>query len=59
MTIDKGNQNAMYNYAYMLDFGDGIEVNKEEAIKYYKMAIDKDFPDAMIIAYSFRKYNCK
>ena len=31
----------------MLKNGQGVEVNYEEAIKYYKMAIDKGVPYAM------------
>lgn len=30
----------MYNYAYLLDNGDGIETNKIEASRYYKDAAD-------------------
>lgn len=41
IAIEKGNKYAMYNYAYMLANGDGIEQNKEEIIKYYIMAAEK------------------
>ena len=38
---DKGDSEAMYLYAVMLYNGEGIEVNKEEAAKYYQMAAEK------------------
>ena len=41
MAIDKGEGAAMYHYGRMLHYGEGTEVNKEEAIKYYKMSIEK------------------
>ena len=37
---EKGDPIALNNYAYALFNGDGIEVNKEEGIKYYKIAGD-------------------
>ena len=45
--IELGNGEAMYHYAYMLEHGNGVPINKEEAIKYYKMAIDKGNSSAM------------
>ena len=47
MAADKGNSDAMYNYATMLSDGEGIERNSSEAIKYYKMAVDKGNLKAM------------
>lgn len=35
---EKGDPIALNNYTYALFNGDGIEVNKEEGIKYYKIA---------------------
>lgn len=40
MAADKGLDEGMY-YALILEQGDGIAVNKKEAIRYYKMAADK------------------
>ncbi|KAK8895332.1 hypothetical protein M9Y10_023792 [Tritrichomonas musculus] len=37
----------MNSYAYLLQKGDGIAMNKREAIRYYKMAIDKGSVNAM------------
>jgi TPR repeat protein len=44
MAIDKGNSNAMYNLG---NYYDEIEINYEEAKKYYIMAINKGDSDAM------------
>lgn len=38
---DNGNYDAMYYYAKMLYEGDGVEVNKKEASRYFKMSVDK------------------
>ena len=48
MSIEKGNDDAMLNYAIMLNNGDGVPVNKSEAIKYFKMSIEKGNDDAML-----------
>ena len=37
----------MSNYGYMLETGDGVEVNKSEAVKYFKMSADKGYNWAM------------
>ena len=42
MTADKGLASAMFNYAAMLEEGDGIPMNREEEARYYEMAIEKD-----------------
>ena len=47
MAADKGDSDAMVNYANMLRNGEGVPVNQQEAVKYYKMAIDKGNSDAM------------
>ena len=47
MAIDKGETNAMTNYADMLQKGDGIPKNTSEAVRYYKMASDKGDTYAM------------
>ena len=39
----------MITYATMLYKGDGIAVNKKEAVRYYKMAADKGNENAMFI----------
>ena len=41
MAADKGNVQAMFNFALMLSKGDRISVDKVEAAKYFKMAADK------------------
>ena len=48
MMIGHGDPAAMFNYALLLEKGDGVDMNKSKAIKYYKMAIEKDFLYAMI-----------
>ncbi|KAK8833790.1 hypothetical protein M9Y10_016765 [Tritrichomonas musculus] len=35
------------NYAFIKQFGHDVEIDKEETIKYYKIAIDKGNADAM------------
>ena len=42
MAADKGDVNAMFKYATMLENGEGVAVNKEQAIYYYKIANDKE-----------------
>ena len=42
MAADLGDLHAMANYAAMLDTGDGIEMNKCEASRYYQMAALKN-----------------
>ncbi len=37
----------MAEYGFFLKYGDMITINYEEAIKYYKMAIEKGNPNAM------------
>lgn len=39
MTIVGGNKNAIYNYANMFQYGDGIPADKSKAIEYYLMEI--------------------
>jgi len=46
-SAETGNVNAMFNLAYNLDKGIGEEANIEKAIYYYKLASDKQNPDAM------------
>lgn len=41
MAADAGNHWGMNNYAADLQFGEGIEKNVNEAIRYYKMAIEE------------------
>ena len=41
MASDKGNDDAMNKYANIMDKGDGVKANKINAIRYYKMAIEK------------------
>lgn len=41
MAIDKGNDEAMFKLPKMLCDGDGVLINKTEAINYYMMAIEK------------------
>lgn len=38
----------IHDYGDMLFYGNGIEVNKDEAIRYYKMAIDNNHEQTMI-----------
>lgn len=38
MVIKKENPVAMINYAIMLQYGDGVNIDKCEALRYYKMA---------------------
>lgn len=40
MATDLGNSNSMNNYAHMLENGEGVPINYEDAIIYYKMSID-------------------
>lgn len=44
---DKGDPNAMYNYANMKQNGFGCKVDKPEAAKYYKMGADCGHPNSM------------
>ena len=39
----------MCNYAYMLNHGLGLQTDKEEAARYYKMAADEGNANAMFI----------
>ena len=43
MAIDKGNRDAMNNYAIMLQNGDGIPMNKAEAAYYFNLAVYRPF----------------
>lgn len=38
LAADAGNISSMFNYARMLYYGDLVDVNKDEAIKYLKLA---------------------
>lgn len=49
MAADGGYHPPMYSYALMLSKGDGIDMDKAEAAKYFKMAADKGNSDAMHI----------
>ena len=49
MAAEKGNLKAMNNYACMVKVGDGFPVNLEEAVKYFKMAVDKGYQDSIFI----------
>lgn len=44
---DNGDVNSMFNYAMMLEKGNGIEVDLKAASKYYKMAADNGHLDSM------------
>ena len=44
----KGNKKAMLQYALMLDNGQGVQMNKDEAQCYYRMAADKGSIDARV-----------
>lgn len=37
----------MTNYAFMIEYGNGIQKDPREAIKYYKMAINKGNSEVM------------
>lgn len=41
MEIEGGNPEALTFYGYALEYGEGVETNKEKAIEYYKMPIEK------------------
>lgn len=56
MAADKGDHQAMFRYAMMIDQGKGVKMNKEETNKYYKMVIDKGNHNAMYI-YGNNLYN--
>lgn len=43
---EKGDCGCIFNLGYMLDIGDGIEMNKEEAIKLYNQAASFGSPNA-------------
>ena len=42
-----GNLNALTNYGYLLAYGEGVEVDKEEVVKYYTMAIEAGSTEAL------------
>lgn len=44
---------SMYNYAHMCNDGEGVEKNKEEAMKFFKMAANKGDTQSMIVLASF------
>lgn len=44
---DLGNSVAMYNYAVLLEEGKGIQSNKTEAARYFKMSADQGNSEAM------------
>ena len=46
MASEKGLAEAMNLYAKMLENGDGVPANREEAIHYYRMSAEKGFPPA-------------
>lgn len=46
IAVDKGFPLALEFYAYVLNYGVLIEKKRREAIKYYKMAIEKGCSDA-------------
>ena len=37
MSADKGNEYAMFNYAVMLRYGNGVTLDKNEAEKYFNV----------------------
>lgn len=43
-SMNEGNADAMYEYGKLLFKGKGIDMNKEEAIKYYQKVADKSLP---------------
>lgn len=47
MTIVGGNKNAIYNYANMFQYGDGIPADKSKAIEYYLMEIRRVHSDSI------------
>ena len=47
MAIEEGNSDAMNSYGIMLERGAGVDVNKEEATHYYRMAAEKGNADGM------------
>ena len=53
--VDGGNKDAMLVFAKMLEEGDGVPVNKEEAKKYYKLAEQKDGMSILINGRCFTK----
>ena len=48
MSIELGNNSALFNYSNMLKKGEGIGINYSEARKYFKMAADKGDKDTMM-----------
>lgn len=40
--IDEGDTNSMVCYGEMLETGKGVKKNRDEALRYYKMAMDRD-----------------
>ena len=47
MSADKGDTQSMLRYALMLNDGDGVNVDRNEAARYLKMAADQGNPDAI------------
>ena len=47
IAADKGQVESMFTYAQMFHFGNGVQVDLEEACRYYKMASDKGHINAM------------
>ncbi|KAK8835343.1 hypothetical protein M9Y10_017871 [Tritrichomonas musculus] len=49
VAADRGNVDAMLNYALMLLKGEGVQINKEESCRYFKAAADSGNTEAMMI----------
>lgn len=47
MAANRGNSAGMCNYVIMLSHGDGIPVDKREALRYYKISTEKGDSNAM------------
>ena len=50
---DLGSGQGARNYADMLMAGRGVQENQQEALKYYKIAMDKNVPEAAFIVGEF------
>ncbi|KAK8842425.1 hypothetical protein M9Y10_026008 [Tritrichomonas musculus] len=55
-SADQGDIESMFNYAVILEEGNGIDKNKKEASHYYKLAADHGHVDAMV-NYAFMLYD--
>ena len=46
-SIELGYVQAMFAYGHYLDYGEGVEIDKNEAMRYFKMAADKGVDEAL------------